>query len=229
MLPTPAMPFWSSRKDLSGTVRPAAISPSASGVKAAENGSIPSREAKCASSEASSSNSASPKRRGSVNQTWRPSSRTKRARRCRSEVDRSPSYNRIPSEGSSLSSPSTRTRLPVIRRCMTSVCPPSSPSSRYLPRRPSRSIVLPDDRASLTRPGASGRHQRGSTHLQRLDPPSFHLRLELAADGLDLRQLGHRARFYQPIRLSPHHRVVNVGCVLLSPRSPGGAPRSRPP
>ena len=90
MLPTPATRDWSSRNDFSGAVRPAASSPSASGVNSAESGSTPSF-AKRAASPASSIRKASPKRRGSVNQTSRPSSSTKRARRWRSEVERSPS------------------------------------------------------------------------------------------------------------------------------------------
>src|SRR6188472_357652 len=160
MLPTPATPDWSSRNDFNGTIRFAAISPSASGVKASEKGSTPSLM-KRSSSFASSIRKASPKRRGSVNQTSRPSSSVKRARRCRSDVERSASYSRRPSEGSSLLSPSTRTKLPVIRRCMTSVRAPSSASSRYFPRRPNPSIVAPSTAASSLA-GDMGRHQRAS-------------------------------------------------------------------
>ncbi len=72
MLPTPAIADWSSRKDFSGAVRPAAISPSNCGVKAAESGSTPSRSKRRGSSTSSIRN-ASPKRRGSVNQSSLPS------------------------------------------------------------------------------------------------------------------------------------------------------------
>src|SRR6476646_5396835 len=165
MLPTPAILGWSSRKDFSGAVRPAAISPRASGVNSGAKGSTPSL-AKRSSSFSSASRNASPKRRGSVNQSSRPSSRTKRARRCRSSVERSLSYRRRPSEGSSTSSPSRRIRLPVIRRCMTSVRPPSRCTRMYLPRRPSRSIVLPET-ASPSCSGGTGRDQLGSSTSSR--------------------------------------------------------------
>src|SRR5215218_4783142 len=165
MLPTPATFDWSSRKDFSGAVRPAAISPRACGVNSGENGSTPSF-AKRSASPASSIRKASPKRRGSVNQSSRSSSRTKRARRCRSSVERSLSYSRRPSEGSSISSPSRRIRLPVIRRCMTSVRPPSSPIRMYLPRRPRCSIVAPAT-ASPSCPGGTGRDQRSSSTSSR--------------------------------------------------------------
>src|ERR1044072_5494392 len=65
MLPTPATPFWSSRKDFSGAVRPAAISPSDSGVKASQRGLMPSREGKRAADAPSVSRKAPPKPRRS--------------------------------------------------------------------------------------------------------------------------------------------------------------------
>src|SRR5215212_118921 len=122
--------------------------------------------AKRSSSPSSSTRKASPKRRGSVNQSSRPSSRTKRARRCRSSVERSLSYSRRPSEGSSISSPSRRIRLPVIRRCMTSVRSPSSPIRMYLPRRPRRTIVPPLT-AAPSSCGVTGRDQRSSSTSSR--------------------------------------------------------------
>src|SRR4249919_2997371 len=72
----------------------------------------------------------------------------------------------MPSDGSTFSSPSTRTRLPVIRRCMTRVWPPSSSSSRYLPRLPSPSIVLPATALSTVAAG-TGRVQRSSSTSSR--------------------------------------------------------------
>src|SRR3954453_9543406 len=72
----------------------------------------------------------------------------------------------MPSEGSSFAPPSISTRLPVIRRCMTSVRPPASASSRYLPRRPRPSIVASRTAASSSR-GGVGRHQRASSTSSR--------------------------------------------------------------
>ena len=89
MLPTPAIPDWSSRNDFKGAFFPAAISPSFDGVNSGESGSTPSRE-KRSGSFLSAIRKASPKRRGSVNQTSLPSSSKKRARRCLSSVVRSP-------------------------------------------------------------------------------------------------------------------------------------------
>ena len=52
--------------------------------------------------------------------------------------------------------------MPVIRRCMTSDAPSSSPTTRYLPRLPTASIRRPAS-ASSTRAGSSGRVQRSSS------------------------------------------------------------------
>ena len=154
MLPTPAIPDWSSRNDFSGAVRPAAISPSASGVNSSESGSTPSRAKRAVEvgvvdqeGLAEAARVGEPELAAVVE---RGSGRAGGARRSSAR----PRTAAVPSEGSSFSSPSTRTRLPVIRRCMTRVRPPSSASSRYLPRRPRPSIVRPARPPPPARPAA---------------------------------------------------------------------------
>ena len=84
----------------------------------------------------------------------------------------------------------TSSRLPVMRRCMTRWTSSSSDTIRYLPRRPSRSIRRPRT-ASATASGGAGSHQRGSSTSIALEPPALDGGRELAADRLDLGQLGH--------------------------------------
>src|SRR3954451_19081404 len=145
MFPIPATPSWFSRKDFSGTRRPAATRQSSSAVSESDNGSTPRRAAKYSSSSSSRSTTACPNRRTSVNTTRRPPSRRSCARR----------YG-----GSPL--PSRRTRFPVIRRCIASVRSPSRRRRRYLPRRSTASIVRPAT-ARSTPCGGSGRVQRSSS------------------------------------------------------------------
>ena len=82
-------------------------------------------------------------------------------------------------------------RLPVMRRCITRWTSSSSEAIRYFPRRPTRSIARPR-RASSIASGGAGSHQRGSQHPHALDRAGPRARGQLAANRLDLGELGHR-------------------------------------
>ena len=107
-----------------------------------------------------------------------------------------------PRRGRACSSPSTRTRLPVIRRCMTRVWPPSSASSRYLPRRPRPSIVRPADRGLQL-----GRAEPAATSARRAPPAARSAALPAPA-----RAGGRRSR-PRAARASPG----SIRCVALLP------------
>ena len=121
------------------------------------------------------------------------------ARRCRSAAGRRSTARarrrarsaRARSGGGSGGSSSS---VPVIRRCMSRCTSSSSSQTRYLPRRPSaldrggpRRAARPP-RAPAARTSA-GRGSRSAREHAALDA-----RRELAADRLDLGQLGHRAQ-----------------------------------
>src|SRR5262245_41812141 len=144
MFPTPAIRSWFSRNAFTGCRRPRAWSRRASAVKSGLSGSTPSREAKySASASLPSSTSPVPKRRTSTNSSFWPSSSSIRTRVC---------------AGSS----SVSSMLPVIRRCITRWTSSSNDITRYLPRRPSRSMTRPFS-ASAMASGGAGSHQRGSS------------------------------------------------------------------
>ena len=65
------------------------------------------------------------------------------------------------------------------------------PQTRYLPRRPSRSTSRPST-AAASSAGASGEHQRASWIASRSSRPALDVGRQVAADRLDLGQLGHR-------------------------------------
>src|SRR5829696_298340 len=144
MFPTPAIRSWFKRNAFTGCLRPRACSRSASAVKSGLSGSTPTRDAKySARASLPRSTSPVPKRRMSTNSSFWPSSSCIRTRVC-------------------LGSSSLRSRLPVIRRCITRWTSSSNDITRYLPRRPSRSITRPF-RASAIASGGAGSHQRGSS------------------------------------------------------------------
>ena len=174
MLPTPAIRFWSSSIALIGARQRLASACRCAPVNSGSNGSTPSRAAKNASSASwPSASSPVPKRRGSTNSSS-PSPRSKVTRVCRGR-----------SGGRSSS-------VPVIRRCSIRYTSSASSHTRYLPRRPSRSTL-----AALDRGGQLGRRQRqrpaGVVDHEALERPALDVRGEVAADRLDLGQLGHRA------------------------------------
>ena len=184
--PRPAT--WWRGKDLSGAVRPVASSPSTSGVNSAESGSTPRRSNRSPAWVIDQERLAEPARIGEPELAPVVERRSGRGGGARRRALRL--IQAHPLRWVELGAPSTRTRLPVIRRCMTRVAPSSSASSRYLPRRPSASIPVPTTSPPARRaaPAAPARIE----HLEPLDPVPFDLRLELAADGLDLGKLGHR-------------------------------------
>src|ERR1700733_2955916 len=150
MLPTPAIFRWSSRKALMGAVRPLASWRRCSVVNSSSNGSRPRRAAKNASSASLPSKSSPvPKRRGST------------TARCVTFRERPPlSCMRTPTcccAGSGAAS-----TAPVIRRCWARWTSSEKLHTRYLPRRPSRSMRRPMSACSSSL-GASGRDQRQSS------------------------------------------------------------------
>ena len=112
---------WSSRNDFSGAVRPAAIAPSASAVNSAESGSTPSlREARLEPVVVDQEGLAEAARVGEPDLAAVVERRSGRAGGAPRSSAR-PRRAAAPRRGRACSSPSTRTRLPVIRRCMTRV------------------------------------------------------------------------------------------------------------
>ncbi len=66
--------------------------------------------------------------------------------------------------------------------------PPSISAVRYLARRPSETIFLPERR--LAKSGGNGK-RKSAARLDRDDAGAFHHRLQPAPDGLDLGKLRH--------------------------------------
>ena len=81
-----------------------------------------------------------------------------------------------------------------MRRCMTRWTSPDSSQTRYLPRRSSRSTRRPRDRVGDLARAARASHQRGSSTSISSSTAPLDDRRELAANRLDLGQLGHAPR-----------------------------------
>ena len=82
--------------------------------------------------------------------------------------------------------------VPVMRRCMSRKTSSASSQTRYLPRRPRRSTRAPLDAPRRARGASSGRHQRGSSDLERVQRPALDVRREVR--GGSSRPRGARAR-----------------------------------
>src|SRR5882757_7037633 len=193
MLPTPAIPDWSSRNDFSGAFFPAAISPSFSGVNSGDSGSTPRRE-KRSGSFASSIRKASPKRRGSVNHTSRPSASTKMFLFGRAlalvEDAALGGVDDLPlglDQHEVAGHPQVHDQRLVAVQAQQQVLAASSQTQDRAP------VDLLAERCRSYRPRPAF-----VTDFQLLDRAPFELRLELACDGLDLGQLRHARSSTRP-------------------------------
>ncbi len=174
---------------MSGAVRPAASSPRTSGVKAGESGSTPSRSKRSSSPE-SSIRKASPNRRGSVNQSSRPSSRTKRARRNRSSALRSPLVQPHPLGGVERAAVLDQHQVAGHPQVHDQRLRPAEPQQQVLAA-PPETLDRPARHRPAEPPGCNRPRPARVIDLEPLDPPPLDLGLELAADGLDLGELRH--------------------------------------
>src|SRR5918998_1446634 len=196
MLPTPAIRSWVRRNALTGPRRSRASSRNASGVKPGSSGSMPTREARWASS-ASSPRRATPvpKRRGSVKSTLSLEARTKRTRRCGGGAGWAAGGGAEVGDGG--------------------VGPPDWVLA------PPRQAGDPAARGRLLELlGRGGRAETRVEDLEALEHVSLHPRREGAADRLDLGQLGHGpslggapahsalSRLRLPVLPSPADRVT---------------------
>ena len=122
-----------------------------------------------------------PKRRTSTNRSVWPSSSSIRTRVC-------------------FGSSSVSSMLPVIRRCITRWTSSSNDITRYLPRRPSRSITRPLS-ASAIASGGAGLAPARVEHADPLEPAALDGGRQLAADRLYLGELGHIVKGSDPLTI----------------------------
>ena len=208
-------PLWSSRNDLSGAGRPAARRPSASAVSSPESGSTPSRASRYSSSPSPSEHDRMAEPAHVREEQARPVVELNRGSQVAKLGGRlvQPGRHRV----SAASSRSRRAKQQVPGH-------PQVHDQGPLTLEPQQQVLAaPLDR--LDRPALERLDQplRGSRprpalveDLHGLDPPADHLGLELAADRLDLGQLGH-ARVVLRRSLRPAPGAAHA-------RRPAGAP-----
>ena len=208
MFPTPATRRWSSRNAFTGALRPRAARAQHVGREARVERlrAEPLVEVVVELRRGPSITTPVPNRRWSTNSRRWPSSSTSRTRRCGRA-------------GGVVARAATQSRLPVMRRCMTRKRSPSSSSDQVLAApAAARSIRRPRS-ARSTSSGARGAHQSGSSTCASHDRPARHARRELAADRLDLGELGHRLKRKPSARRRSGTRLAGQ-----PRRSPAGAP-----
>ena len=223
----------SSRNDFSGAVRPAAASPSACGRELVGERLDPEPAAKRSSRASSPSRKPSPKRRGSVNQSSRPSSSVKRARRWRSSSARA-GRGGDPPEGS-LAVPADQDQVAGHPQVHDQGLAPVEAHQQVLAAAPQ-----PLDRSPADRGLQDRRRQRPRPalveDLQRLDPPPSTARARAGGGSSRPRAARASPRGYQPARTAPAACGVaaadtasRTARALSAADGARGAPGSRPP